>query len=145
MMLKEKAAAEPQEEMKSAPRKRGRPRKNPAPPERKKTLKEEGQPAIRQEAAPSFTDCLAKAGSVEKDGKLFLLARSEEEASVLEGQKERTVEIVRQTTGFKGDVVITASWEGGQEEDAEGRRRKGNAGNEGQEAIIPDDGWQSHT
>ena len=107
--LKEKAAAEPQEETAPAPapRKRGRPKKiQTAEKEAAKTT----APAQHgKEKKMALQEALKEARAVEQDGILYLIADSPEQLEALEENRAQSMEIARNATGFKGVVEIVSS------------------------------------
>ena len=106
--LKEKAAAEPQEETAPAPapRKRGRPKKILS--SEKKTAKTTAPAQHGKEKRMTLQEALKEARAVEQDGILYLIADSPEQLKTLEENSAQSMEIARNATGFKGAIEIVS-------------------------------------
>lgn len=108
-MLKEKAAAKPQEETipASAPRKRGRPKKIHTPEE--ETAKATAPAQHGKEKKMTLQEALKEARAVEQDGILYLIADFPEQLKTLEENRAQSIEIARNATGFKGAIKIVST------------------------------------
>lgn len=107
--LKEKAAAEPQEETAPAPapRKRGRPKKILTSEE--KTAKTTAPMQHGKEKKMTLQEALKEARAIEQDGILYLIADSPEQLETLKENTAQSMEIARNATGFKGAIEIVSS------------------------------------
>lgn len=107
--LKEKAAAEPQEETAPAPapRKRGRPKKILSSEE--KTAKTTAPMQHGKEKKMTLQEALKEARAIEQDGILYLIADSPEQLETLKENTAQSMEIARNATGFKGAIEIVSS------------------------------------